>query len=122
MPRRLSFGMWAAFALGDNEALRTLGDEYLALARRGALNHLTVALHYLGMVELRIGTLTGAAAYGQQQADVQQWFANPSGNIDDLLVLAWRGDEAATRASAAMIADLASESRRGWSATRHQRD
>jgi DNA-binding CsgD family transcriptional regulator len=119
-PRRLSFGMWAAFAAGDNDAMRMIGSEYVALGREGgALDHLPEALHYLGMLELRCGTLARAAQCFTEEGDLQamqQVYA--SGNLGQMLVLAWRGDEAGTRAEARILAAMASERRLGWTDAR----
>jgi DNA-binding CsgD family transcriptional regulator len=111
--------MWAAFAAGDNAALRTIGDDYAALAREGALDHLPEALHYLGMLELRCGTLARADRCFTEEGDIQQMRAvYDSGNVGQLIVLAWRGDERAVRASAAELAAIATERRLGWTGAR----
>ena len=120
-PRHLSFGMWAAFASGDNDALRSIGNEYVALARAGALDHLPEALHYIGMLELRAGSLARADACFTEEGDIQQMHAvYDSGNLGRMMVHAWRGNEAAARASGSELAAMAEERRLGWTAARVQ--
>jgi DNA-binding CsgD family transcriptional regulator len=118
-PRRMSFGMWAAFAVGDHDAMRALGDEYVAIGRNGALDHLPEALHYIGMLELRVGTLARAETSFAEEGDLQQMRSiYSSGNIGQMIVLAWRGNEAATREAAPPLAEMARERRLGWTAAR----
>jgi DNA-binding CsgD family transcriptional regulator len=122
LPRRLSFGIYAAFALGDNDALRTLGAEYVALARRDALDDLPEALHYLGTLELRNGTLLRADSHFTEEGNFQMMsvYGRVYGpqDVGRLMVLAWRGVEAPARAWASMLASMADERQYGWTAAR----
>jgi DNA-binding CsgD family transcriptional regulator len=119
-PRRMNFGVWSAFAIGDDESLEVLGTEYVALARQtGALNYLPEALHYMGLRELRTGTLAGAERFFAEETDLQQGRSiYSSGTLGHLLVLAWRGDEAGVRGAAATVAEAARELRLGWTGAR----
>jgi hypothetical protein len=56
--RRMRFGCWAALALSDDDALRTLAGESAAVSRdRGAFQVLPEALNYLGQSEFRVGSV-----------------------------------------------------------------
>jgi tetratricopeptide (TPR) repeat protein len=61
---RFVLACWAAFALSDDEALRSTANESVALCRsRGALQVLPEALNYLGLWALRRGSLSAADEY-----------------------------------------------------------
>jgi DNA-binding NarL/FixJ family response regulator len=119
-PRRMNFAVWSSFALGDDDALGALGSEYVALARQtGALNYLPEALHYMGLRELRTGTLAGAERFFAEETDLQQGRSIYSaGTLGHMLVLAWRGDEASVRQTAASVSEAARELRLGWTGAR----
>lgn len=119
IPRRMSFGLWAAYAVGDHVAGFKLGNEYIALSRAmGALNHLGEALHYVGLLELRAGTLARADTCFAEEAVLQQVRSiYNSGTIGEMLVLTWRGDEERVGAAAAFIQANARERQLGWSAS-----
>ena len=113
----MTFGIFAAFALGDHAALRSLGDEYVQLAREGALLNLGEALHYVGLLEIRAGSLAHADAYFTQRAELEEIRSlYRADTVGQMLVLAWRGDEAATRASASAMAKESSECSLGLNA------
>ena len=60
----MRFGCWAAFALSDDDAVRTLAGESADVSRdRGELQVLAEALNYLGWCELRVGSLIAADVY-----------------------------------------------------------
>ncbi len=117
-PRRVAFACWAAFALGDMDALVELASGFVELARAGAINYLAEALHYLGQRELAVGSLATADAYFTNRSELQLARGNDAWDVDRLLVLAWRGDESGTRALAAELVRRAEEHGVGWAATR----
>jgi DNA-binding CsgD family transcriptional regulator len=118
VPRRMSFGLWAAYALGDHKAGFELGREYVALSREmGALNHLGEALHYVGLLELRAGSLTRANTCFAEEAELQQVRSiYNSGTVGEMLVCAWRGDANEVHARVERIRAVARERQLGWSA------
>ena len=106
--RWLGFGCWAAGTLGDNAALRLLAGRLEQLARaQGALPALTRGLYFLAMAELVAGDLDQAASHFVEGRDLMAATGNRAG-LGDLLVLAWRGREAETRARAAAVVTEAS--------------
>ena len=113
--RRLSFGMWAAFAAGDNDAQDTISTEYVATAREGALAYLPEALHYRGRQQMRCGTLTRAGQIFAEESDFEQMHERyDSGIVGQLTVLCWQGDEAAARQLAAKLTAIDRERSLGW--------
>jgi DNA-binding CsgD family transcriptional regulator len=107
--RRMRFGCWAALALSDDDAVRTLAGESAAVSRdRGAFQVLPEALNYLGQSELRVGSLTAADVYFAESNDIHA-FIRRSGlaGANELIVSAWRGREADVRATAPILAQEA---------------
>jgi DNA-binding CsgD family transcriptional regulator len=118
VPSGLSFAAWAAFALGDNDALRVLAEEFIAQAREGGLHRLPEALSYAGLAELRVGTLARADVFFAEEGDVRQWGQATLRTTDQVLTLAWRGDEATTRETAAKLLADADNRCLGYTAAR----
>ena len=110
-PRYLALGCWAAFALGDDDAVRSLGGECAVISRElGALQVLPEALSYLGQHELRVGSPTAADVYFAEQNDVQALVRrNGPGDVHRLMVSAWQGNESEVRAAAPVLFDQAHE-------------
>ena len=109
-PRRLASGCWPAFALSDDEAVRSLAEECAALCRsRGAFRFLPEALHSLGQWALRVGSLTAADEYFSECESIEPFLHwNGPAEAGLLIVSAWRGREANVRAA---VAALATETR-----------
>jgi DNA-binding CsgD family transcriptional regulator len=108
--RWLGCGMWAGSELFDREAGYVMGNRWVALGREnGALMALPLALDYLGTCEAITGRLDAAETTNAAGRDILA----ATGNRDrlgtravELLVPAWRGDEARVRElAAAMIRD-----------------
>ena len=98
----MALGCWAAFALSDDEALRSVANECVALCRsRGAFQVLPEALNYLGQWALRTGSLTAADEYFTECEAIQS-VSHRKGTDEPerLIVSAWRGREADVRAAA----------------------
>jgi DNA-binding CsgD family transcriptional regulator len=107
--RRMRFGCWAALALSDDDALRTLAGESAAVSRdRGAFQVLPEALNYLGQSEFRVGSLIAADVYFAESNDIHA-FVRRSGlaGANELIVSAWRGRDADVRATAPIRAQEA---------------
>ena len=109
LPRRLAMGCWLAFALSDDEALRSLADECVALCRsRGAFQVLPEAISYLGQWALRIGSLTAADEYFTECEAIRSLLSRPAVSLaEGLIMTAWRGREAEVRARASAFAEKA---------------
>jgi DNA-binding CsgD family transcriptional regulator len=116
-PRRFWPGIWTAFALSDQNAMRMLVDEYIGLSRSGALVHLAEALNYGGITELLFGTVPRAAAYFAEEHQVQLW-RDALGEFNELLVHVWSGRDSDVRASASSLAATAREQRIGLATSR----
>jgi DNA-binding CsgD family transcriptional regulator len=104
--RRMRFGCWAAFALSDDDAVRTLAGESADVSRdRGELQVLAEALNYLGWCELRVGSLVAADVYFTESNGIEA-FLRRSGlaEANKLIVSAWRGREAVVRSAAPILA------------------
>jgi DNA-binding CsgD family transcriptional regulator len=104
--RRMRFGCWAALALSDDDAARTLASEAVAVSRdRGAFPVLAEALNYLGESELRVGSLIAADVYFTESNDIQAYVRRSGlAEAHKLIVSAWRGQEAEVRATAPLLA------------------
>ncbi len=110
-PRRLALGCWPGFALSDDEAVRSVANECVALCRsRGAFQVLPEPLNYLGQWALRTGSLAAADEYFTE-ADAMRSLLDRTGpaTAELLIVSAWRGREADVRAAAAERAAIARE-------------
>jgi DNA-binding CsgD family transcriptional regulator len=108
-PRRLALGCWPAFALSDDEAVRSVANECVALSRsRGAFQVLPEPLNYLGQWALRTGSLAAADEYFTE-ADAMRSLLDRTGpaTAELLIVSAWRGRETDVRAAAPALAAVA---------------
>jgi DNA-binding CsgD family transcriptional regulator len=111
--RLLGLGTWAAWALFDSEAWRSLTRRAIELARReGALTLLPLALDYLGELEAYSGNLDEAEAHLAEQRDILGATGNPrlfgmSGT--ETALLAYRGREAELREVLAQLNVASSE-------------
>jgi DNA-binding CsgD family transcriptional regulator len=108
--RWLGCGMWAGSELFDREAGYVMGNRWVALCREnGALMALPLALDYLGTCEAITGRLDAAETTNAAGRDILSATGNPDRlgiRAVELLVPAWRGDEARVRElAAAMIRD-----------------
>jgi DNA-binding CsgD family transcriptional regulator len=120
VPRRMTFGCWAAIALGDTDAWRVIADEFIDLARRkGAISLLPEALSYRGTCELSIGSLSAADEYFSEERELQAVRGSGlSGDVGRLIVLAWRGQEMEARTLASELMATARQKRAGLAAAR----
>ncbi|MDQ1460392.1 MAG: hypothetical protein QOI08_1876, partial [Actinomycetota bacterium] len=110
-PRRLALGCWPAFALSDDEAVRSVANECVALSRsRGAFQVLPEPLNYLGQWALRTGSLAAADEYFTE-ADAMRSLLDRTGpaTAELLIVSAWQGRERGVRAAAAERTAIARE-------------
>jgi DNA-binding NarL/FixJ family response regulator len=116
-PRFFVLGCWPAFALSDDEALRALAGECVALCRsRSAFQVLPEALNYLGDWALRTGSLTAADEYFTEGEAMRTILGRrPAASAPErLIVSAWRGREADVRAAAPALAARARDLGLGW--------
>jgi DNA-binding CsgD family transcriptional regulator len=107
LPRHLARACWIAFALGDDDAAHEWGAACAESSReQGAFRVLPEGLDYLGVRELRVGSLDAAEDYLSEVVgihEVPRRYRGP-GEPCRLMVSAWRGREADVRARAAELA------------------
>lgn len=109
----LGFGCWAAGALADNEALRRLSSRLVQAGRdRGALVAVTRGLYFLAMGDLIAGDLVQAGAHFAEDRELIAARGGGTG-LGQVIALAWRGEESATRQEAASVAQAAGERGQG---------
>jgi len=106
--RWLMLGCIAAGVLLDDEAEHLLANRWVQLAReQGALTALPVALNYLGWYEVQAGRLGAAEIHLVERREISAAMGNAGvvglAGAGDLLLVAWRGREAETRAAAAAM-------------------
>ncbi len=109
----LGFGCWAAGAVADNEALRRLSARLVQVSRdRGALVEVTRGLYFLAMGDLIAGELVQAAAHFVEDREL---IAARGGGaaLGEVIAMAWRGEETATRREAAAVARAAGDRGQG---------
>jgi DNA-binding CsgD family transcriptional regulator len=102
--RWLGFGCWAAGAIGDNQSVLTTATRLVELSRAsGALGELTRGLYFLGIGQVVAGDLVAATTHFAESRDLM---ASRGINTSpgQVVASAWRGDEAATREAAAVVA------------------
>jgi AAA ATPase-like protein len=110
VPRDLSRACYLPLALSDSEALLTIGTECAAVCRElGDFRVLMEALYYLALREVSVGSLDAATDVLVEQRELQAVLQRQSRPSDalQLIVTAWRGQEADVRVAAA---DLAAKS------------
>lgn len=113
--RRLSwygYGLWCAHELFDFDALRLMADRWVRICRdRGMLTMLPLALDYLGMVQCYAGQLSAAEASNTEGREILAATGAPDRmgiRTVEVLLPAWRGQDAALqRAAADMTRDCA---------------
>ena len=106
-PRHLARACWIAFALSDDDALGALATASATTSReQGAFRVLPEALDYLGLRELRAGSLNVAEDFFTEEIEVHGVLRrqNGTGEAARLMVSAWRGRETEVRAKAAALA------------------
>ena len=104
LPRHLARSCWVAFALSDDGTARELGTACAASSREhGAFRVLPEGLDYLGVRELRVGSLNLAEDLFTEVIGVEEVLRRQSGPGEPcrLMVSALRGREAEVRAEAA---------------------
>jgi DNA-binding CsgD family transcriptional regulator len=107
-------GCWAAGALGDDDALYSLGSRLEEQARvQGAVPALSIALLFAGVSELFAGTLGRARAMFTERDAIEEARSSNCG-VGKVMVLAWQGQVSETRAQAAAVARAATEDGLGW--------
>src|SRR5918996_1096297 len=110
LPRHLARACWIAFALSDDDAVHELGSACAETSReQGAFRVLPEGLDYLGVRELRVGSLHAAENYFTEVIGIHEVLRrqNGPGEPCKLMVSAWRGREADVRAQAAELASQA---------------
>ncbi|MDD9369680.1 MAG: helix-turn-helix transcriptional regulator, partial [Acidimicrobiales bacterium] len=111
---RLGIGSWSAGALGDDQTLHRLSTRLVTLSRRqGAMVALSIGLMFRGMSEIFDGSLPAANRWFAERAQIMS-VIDRTVDVGQLVVLAWSGDEPATRAEANRVRDYAAEHRHGW--------
>ena len=96
----------AAYSLFDDTSLHILVSRWVRLAReRAALTVLPIALAFLAAVEMYAGRTQECEDLGRESLEISAATGNPGSlgeaSRGDVSLLAWRGDEAEARASAA---------------------
>ena len=119
LPREMASGCHVAFALSDDDSVETLAGEWVALLReRGALGLLPEGLYYLGLRELRVGSLAGADVYFSEDVETEALVSRKgTGRFGRLIVAAWTGAEAEVRAAGESMTQEARAFGRGWNLT-----
>ena len=105
-PRLLTFGLYAAFALGDDDSARRLARECVARGRAvDGWQVVAESLGYLGHCELRVGTLESANRYYTEVSDLGALLGHVAGadHAYKLVVAAWRGEANEVRAGAEVM-------------------
>ena len=105
-PRLLTFGLYAAFALGDDDSARRLARECVARGRAvDGWQVVAESLGYLGHCELRVGTLESADRYYTEVSDLGALLGHVAGadHAYKLVVAAWRGEANEVRAGAEVM-------------------
>jgi DNA-binding CsgD family transcriptional regulator len=88
-------GAMVALELWDDESWRALAVRQAQFARdTGALVHLQLALNLLAWTHLAAGELTSAAQLYDEDRLISEATGNPSVVYSELMLAAWRGDEA----------------------------
>jgi DNA-binding CsgD family transcriptional regulator len=88
-------GGMVALELWDDESWHALAARHVRFARDlGALVHLQLALNLLAWTHLAAGELTTAAQLYEEDRLIAGATANPSVVYSELMLAAWRGDEA----------------------------
>jgi DNA-binding CsgD family transcriptional regulator len=88
-------GAMVALELWDDESWRALAVRQAQFARdTGALVHLQLALNLLAWTHLAAGELTSAAQLYDEDRLISEATGNPSVVHSELMLAAWRGDEA----------------------------
>ena len=111
VPRHLARACWIAFALSDDDTLGALAAACATASReQGAFRVLPEVLDYLGLRELRAGSLNVAEDFFAEEIELHGVLRRHSGpgEAARLMVSAWRGRETDVRAEAA---ELAAEAR-----------
>jgi DNA-binding CsgD family transcriptional regulator len=117
MLRWLSVGCYLTGALGDDAGMYTLARRLERQARRqGALTALATALIYTGIAKVFAGSLDAAQACFTERGAIEA-ARDCDCTFGSLMVLAWRGREAETRAEAAHVALAARQQGQGWRLT-----
>jgi DNA-binding CsgD family transcriptional regulator len=94
VPRYLTRACYVAFALGDDDALRTLATACTLVSRRtNTFQGLAEGLNYLGLRELRVGSLDLADDLLGEERELQavRRRRSPSSRAAELILSAWRG-------------------------------
>src|SRR5262249_16694190 len=107
VPRQLARACLVAFALGDDDALGDLAGTCAATSReQGAFQVLPEALDYLGVRELRAGSLSAAADLFTEAIELDAVLRRRTGpgHAGRLIVSAWRGNESEVRTGASAAA------------------
>jgi DNA-binding CsgD family transcriptional regulator len=103
--RAVGLAFQAAFELWDDEALHTLAQRRVDLARRsGAFIALPNALSQLGAYEVLVGRFDAAEACFEEGDEISGATGHPGilgdTGVGPLILAAWRGEDARTRALA----------------------
>jgi DNA-binding CsgD family transcriptional regulator len=112
VPRHLARACWIAFALSDDEAVRALAaDSVTASREQGAIRVIPETLDYLGLRELRTGSLDAAEELFDEEIELHGVLRRHSGpgEAATLIVTAWRGQESDVRQRASALAAEARE-------------
>lgn len=109
-PRHLLFGCWAAFALSDDASARVLAQKGVERGREvDAWQVVVEGLMYLGVCELRSGSVDAVDRIFTEVHDLASLLGNESAYPHSLIVAAWRGEAAEVRRDAEVISRAARE-------------
>ena len=110
----LGIGCWAAGTVADDDALYALASRLERRSREhGALVALSIGLMFLAMSELLDGSLSAARLHFAERSHIMAAIGRPA-DVGELVMLAWAGREAETRAEAEAMARYATERSHGW--------
>jgi DNA-binding CsgD family transcriptional regulator len=113
----LGVGCYLTGALGDDAGMYALARRLERQARRqGALTALATALMYAGTAQLFAGSLDAAQACFTERGAIEA-ARDCDCTLGNLMVLAWRGREAETRAEAGHVTRAARRQGQGWRLT-----
>ena len=110
----LGIGCWVAGEIADDEALGTMSNRVVEVARdQGALIHLANGLLYLSMYNLLNGSVERArSTFAERNALMAA--VGISVDVGPMIIAAWAGNEAEARVEIEAVSRYAVEHQQGW--------